>query len=115
MSKPASNNIIDGLLECTVAIKVPDDPNETMSFLVQLAETVPNLRWNDRSRLPSFCPHQLSQINPSYFHCIPGGGLMWDSRSWLENSVKPQIELFVDADEVFFELPDLSDFLNDLL
>ena len=109
------NDIVAGLLASTVAIKIPEDYDDACAFLVQLAEAAPDLRWNDRSRLSSFCPTQLSQTDPSYFHCIPGGGLMWDSRSWLENSIDPPIELFVDADEVFFELPDLSDFLNDLL
>ena len=40
---------------------------------------------------------------------------MWDSREYLEDQENQTITLYVDADEVFLETSDLSDFLNDLL
>lgn len=108
------NDIVAGLLASTVAIKIPQDYDEAHAFLEQLAEAAPDLRWNDLSPLPSFCPHQTDRDN-AYYHRHPDGGLMWDSREYLEDQENQTITQYVDSEEVFLEAPDLSGFLNDLL
>lgn len=108
------NDIVAGLLASTVAIKIPQSYDESHDFLVRLAEAAPDLRWNDDSPLPSFCPTQTTR-GDAYYHRSPDSGLMWDSREYLEDQGNQTITLYVDADEVFLEAPDLSDFLNDLL
>lgn len=112
MNNSLANDIVDGLLNNTVAIRIPDDSNDALKFLEQLSEAAPNLTWNDGTLLPEFNPKQFTLRN-NYYH-MGSYGLMWDSREFLENS-HPGITTFVNAEEVFDQAINYSNLLTDLL
>ena len=112
MNNSLANDMVAGLLNNTVAIRIPDDSNEALKFLEQLSESAPNLTWNDGTPLPDFNPRQFALRN-SYYH-MGSCGLMWNSRGFLENN-HPGITTFVNAEEVFDQATNYSNLLTDLL
>lgn len=113
MNSPLANDIVAGLLDNTVAIRIPDNNNEALKFLEQLSEAAPGLTWNDGTLLTDYNPNRYGVLD-GYYHMKSGGGLMWDSRRFIEESY-PSIITFVNAEEVFDQTTDCSNILIDLL
>ena len=114
MNNPLTNDIIDGLLNSIVAIRIPDDCDEALEFLERLSVAAPDLHWNDGGLPTEFNPIQSITRN-YYYHKSPNErGLMYDSRDYIEEYLH-HITTFVDADEVFNQTTDCSNLLNDLL
>lgn len=113
MNKSSANDIIDGLLNNTIAIRIPDDSDEARKFLEQLSEAAPDLTWNDGTLLTEYNPRRYSDLD-GYYHTKLGGGLMWASRAFIEENF-PRITTFVNAEEVFNQATDCSNILTDLL
>ena len=113
MNSPLANDIVDGLLNMTIAIKIPDNSDEASEFLERLSEAAPDLTWNDGTPLTDYNPSRHGVLD-GYFHKRSGGGLMWDNRAFIEESY-PGMMTFVNAEEVFDQATDCSNILIDLL